>query len=76
LCIIGKVYTLGRAEYGRLGLGEDCGEKREPTYVKLEGKCTAISASNSVSFALMEDGKHVFFLPMTSPISPQNNHYS
>lgn len=51
------MYTLGRAEYGRLGLGENCGEKKEPTHVKLDGKCTAIAASNSVSFALMEDGR-------------------
>lgn len=52
----GDVYTLGRAEYGRLGLGENSGEKSEPTKVPLGGKCTAISAGQSVSFALMEDG--------------------
>ena len=52
----GNVHTLGRAEYGRLGLGENCGERREPAMVKLEGKCTDISAGSSVSFALMEDG--------------------
>ncbi|XP_052774451.1 regulator of chromosome condensation-like [Mya arenaria] len=52
----GQVFTLGRSEYGRLGLGENSGEKKEPTHVKLDGRCTAISTSNSVSFALMEDG--------------------
>ncbi|XP_053395077.1 regulator of chromosome condensation-like isoform X2 [Mercenaria mercenaria] len=52
----GNVYTLGRADYGRLGLGEDSGEKKEPSLVKLEKKCTSISAGQSVSFALLEDG--------------------
>lgn len=52
----GNVYTLGRADYGRLGLGENSGEKKEPTQVKLEKKCTSISAGQSVSFALLEDG--------------------
>lgn len=55
---VGKVYTIGRAEYGRLGLGEDSGEKREPTLVKtLTEKCTDIAAGQSVSLALTEDGK-------------------
>lgn len=52
----GNVYTLGRADYGRLGLGEGSGEKKEPTLVKLEGKCKCISAGQSVSFALLVDG--------------------
>lgn len=52
----GNVYTFGRAEYGRLGLGENCGERKEPSLVKLENKCTDISAGSSVSFALTEDG--------------------
>ncbi|VDI14481.1 regulator of chromosome condensation [Mytilus galloprovincialis] len=53
----GKVYTIGRAEYGRLGLGEDSGEKREPTLVKtLTEKCTDIAAGQSVSLALTEHG--------------------
>ena len=55
--IPGNVYTFGRAEYGRLGLGENCGERKEPSLVKLENKCTDISAGSSVSFALTEDGK-------------------
>ena len=50
------MYTLGRAEYGRLGLGENCGEKKEPVMVKLEGKSTEISAGSSVSFALLDNG--------------------
>ncbi|XP_060594377.1 regulator of chromosome condensation-like isoform X1 [Ruditapes philippinarum] len=52
----GNVYSLGRADYGRLGLGEHSGEVKEPTLVKLEKKCTSISAGQSVSFALLEDG--------------------
>ena len=57
--ILGNVYTLGRADYGRLGLGENCGEMKEPTLVKLEKKCTSISAGQSVSFALLEDGMYI-----------------
>ena len=60
LFFLGNTYTLGRAEYGRLGLGENCEEKMEPTLVKLEGKATSISAGQSVSFSLMEDGKYRF----------------
>ncbi|CAC5423947.1 RCC1 [Mytilus coruscus] len=53
----GKVYTIGRAEYGRLGLGENSGEKSEPTLVKtLTEKCIDIAAGQSVSLALTADG--------------------
>ena len=55
--LTGNVHSLGRAEYGRLGLGENSGERKEPELVKLEGKSTDISAGSSVSFALMEDGR-------------------
>ena len=58
LSVLGKVYTLGRSEYGRLGLGEESKEKKEPTTVTLQGgKAKNIAAGQSVSFALMEDGE-------------------
>ncbi|KAL3868081.1 hypothetical protein ACJMK2_040918 [Sinanodonta woodiana] len=54
----GQVYCVGRAEYGRLGLGENCGEKMEPTKVLIEnGSCVDIAAGQSVSFALTSKGQ-------------------
>ncbi|XP_074640738.1 regulator of chromosome condensation-like [Tubulanus polymorphus] len=54
----GKVYSLGRKEYGRLGLGKDCEETKEPTLItSLNGTgCQSISAGSSVSFAVSNDG--------------------
>ncbi|KAK7100546.1 regulator of chromosome condensation-like isoform X2 [Littorina saxatilis] len=56
----GKVYTLGRADYGRLGLGEDIKtEVTEPTLVAaLQSEtCVDIAAGGCVSFALTNTGK-------------------
>ena len=60
----GKVYAVGRAEYGRLGLGQantDDGkaDAKVPTLVPaLQGKkCVEISCGTCVSFAVTEDGK-------------------
>jgi regulator of chromosome condensation len=55
----GKVCTLGRAEYGRLGLGENPGERSEPALVKsiADKKFIDITAGQSVSLALSDDGK-------------------
>ncbi|GIY11344.1 regulator of chromosome condensation [Caerostris extrusa] len=54
----GLVYSMGRKDYGRLGLGEDCEEKSSPTLItSLESeKCSSISCGNCVSFALTEEG--------------------
>ncbi|XP_060077678.1 regulator of chromosome condensation-like [Ylistrum balloti] len=54
----GKVYTIGRSEYGRLGLGEDVTtEKSEPTLVPgIPEDCTDIAAGQSVSLALTKSG--------------------
>ena len=53
------MYSLGRKEYGRLGLGEDVEEKMEPTRVaKLNGKkCIHVDAGTAVSFAVTEGGE-------------------
>lgn len=56
----GRVYALGRKEYGRLGLGEEnLEEKREPTLVEtLDGKkCVRVNAGTAVSYAVTDDGE-------------------
>ncbi|CAL1547154.1 unnamed protein product [Lymnaea stagnalis] len=54
----GKVYTLGREDYGRLGLGKDCGERKVPTLVPALEGLTAINvaAGGCVSFAVTSNG--------------------
>ncbi|GFU18988.1 regulator of chromosome condensation [Nephila pilipes] len=54
----GLVYSMGRKDYGRLGIGEDCDEKSVPTLITtLENeKCNNISCGNCVSFAISEEG--------------------
>ncbi|XP_055953741.1 regulator of chromosome condensation-like isoform X2 [Argiope bruennichi] len=54
----GLVYSMGRKDYGRLGLGENCEEKSSPTPItSLENeKCINISCGNCVSFAITEEG--------------------
>lgn len=55
----GVVYSLGRKEYGRLGLGENnLEEKSEPTVIpELRGvKCVGVACGTAVSFAVAEDG--------------------
>merc|ERR1719423_489917 len=63
----GKVYSIGRADYGRLGLGKpqangeggDNSDAKAPTLVPgLQGKkCVDISCGTCVSFAVTEDGQ-------------------
>lgn len=54
----GLVYSMGRKDYGRLGLGEDCEEKSVPTLItSLENEnCNNISCGNCVSFAVTKEG--------------------
>uniref|UniRef100_A0A2C9JH32 RCC1-like domain-containing protein n=2 Tax=Biomphalaria glabrata TaxID=6526 RepID=A0A2C9JH32_BIOGL len=54
----GKVYTLGRGDYGRLGLGENCEEKTKPTIVPALENCKAVNvgAGGCVSFAVTDNG--------------------
>lgn len=52
----GHVFSLGRAEYGRLGLGEGAEEMSEPTLVTgLEPVCR-VACGTSVSYAVTREG--------------------
>ncbi|KAL0984614.1 hypothetical protein UPYG_G00144160 [Umbra pygmaea] len=52
----GKVYSLGRAEYGRLGLGQGAEEKSMPTKVEGLGEAHAVACGASVSYAVTKQG--------------------
>ncbi|XP_076016985.1 regulator of chromosome condensation [Genypterus blacodes] len=52
----GQVYSLGRAEYGRLGLGQDAVEKGEPTPVTGIEPASGVTCGASVSFAVTREG--------------------
>lgn len=53
----GQVYCLGRAEYGRLGLGEGAEEKSEPTPVTGMEPVCGLSCGASVSIAVTREGE-------------------
>ena len=58
------VYSLGRKEYGRLGLGEkDLAEKSKPTAIpKLRSKkCVHVDCGTAVSYAIDSDGASCIF---------------
>lgn len=53
--VVGKVYTLGRGEYGRLGHGDSNEEKRAPSVLNLPS-CKQVAAGQAVSYALTQSG--------------------
>ncbi|KAG8451226.1 hypothetical protein GDO86_003458 [Hymenochirus boettgeri] len=53
----GKAYSLGRAEYGRLGLGDDAKEQSEPTLIPNLPKISSVACGASVSYAVSNDGR-------------------
>nr|XP_046256158.1 regulator of chromosome condensation [Scatophagus argus] len=52
----GQVYSLGRAEYGRLGLGQGAEEKSEPTPVMGIEPASRVTCGASVSYAVTREG--------------------
>ncbi|XP_067094351.1 regulator of chromosome condensation [Osmerus mordax] len=52
----GQAYSLGRAEYGRLGLGAGAEEKSEPTPVPGVGPAQGVACGASVSYAVTKQG--------------------
>jgi alpha-tubulin suppressor-like RCC1 family protein len=59
VCVAGVTYALGRKEYGRLGLGEDCDDAKEliPISALRDKKCVDISCGSAVSFAVTDKGE-------------------
>lgn len=53
---LGQVYSLGRAEYGRLGLGQGAEEKSEPTPVMGMEPASGVACGASVSYAVTREG--------------------
>lgn len=51
------MYSLGRADYGRLGLGEGAEEKSEPTLVTGMEPASSVACGASVSFAVTREGE-------------------
>uniref|UniRef100_A0A8C9SL14 Regulator of chromosome condensation 1 n=1 Tax=Scleropages formosus TaxID=113540 RepID=A0A8C9SL14_SCLFO len=52
----GQVYSLGRAEYGRLGLGQGTEEKSEPTRISGMDGVQSVACGASVSYAVTKQG--------------------
>ncbi|EPQ13229.1 Regulator of chromosome condensation [Myotis brandtii] len=53
----GKAYSLGRAEYGRLGLGEGAEEKSMPTLISRLPIVSSVACGASVGYAVTKDGR-------------------
>lgn len=56
-CAPGKAYSLGRAEYGRLGLGTGAQEKSTPTVIPELPSITSVACGASVGYAVSRDGE-------------------
>lgn len=56
-CASGKAYSLGRAEYGRLGLGTGAEEKSTPTVIPELPSITSVACGASVGYAVSSDGE-------------------
>lgn len=56
--LVGKVYSLGRKEYGRLGMGDNATDLAVPTPIPAlqSQKCIEVAAGESVSMAVTESG--------------------
>ncbi|XP_073936908.1 regulator of chromosome condensation isoform X2 [Castor canadensis] len=54
---LGKAYSLGRAEYGRLGLGEGAEEKSTPTLISRLPTVSSVACGASVGYAVSKDGR-------------------
>ena len=53
----GRVFCLGRSEYGRLGLGEGTGDAGRATVVsKVEGEAAQVACGTAVSYAVTKQG--------------------
>ncbi|XP_041319144.1 regulator of chromosome condensation isoform X2 [Pyrgilauda ruficollis] len=53
----GKAYSLGRAEYGRLGLGTGAEEKSTPTVIPELPSIISVACGASVGYAVSSDGR-------------------
>lgn len=83
LCVCrapGKAYSLGRAEYGRLGLGAGAEEKSTPTVIPELPSISSVACGASVGYAVSSDGEcrrppwawecHPVYLPHPSSLHP------
>ncbi|XP_048358014.1 regulator of chromosome condensation [Sphaerodactylus townsendi] len=53
----GTVYSLGRADYGMLGLGEGIEEKSTPTAIPGLAKASSVACGERVGYAVTENGR-------------------
>ena len=74
---IGEVYVFGRADYGRLGLGEDIRhEVKVPTPLPAlkDQKCIHISTGTTVSMAVTDKGSTVLQYTTTVIVLSVHSH--